>query len=469
MRSIVAMILAGCSLVGVLVNQPNGRKGAERVVTILSTAQFVMEACVYNALNCRETELPINKNYVGELTALWYTRKAKNEMYDNAASMNQTPQMILYENECFPEELVSSMEKLVCQPLEREFNKAWSTNKDYTFEDTSYAIEMNRFGAEDIKLSVEEIRDFYPQLLKKCDGMDLENCNIYDVYQAIGGDYCEGIFCYKDGSGEDMFVLVMDSGGSFGIREIYQARLREDGSFEIFNDFQTKNAGYGRVIRYGDSYYYVFVEYNYNLKIYDRIRLHRLGEAPREECLVIKYVPESYLWRNIFDVYEGNELEEYIKSIQDEIVSERYLDIGMDRDIAVYNGDEDNDEEEMCAIDFTNTGVLIYMDKSSFIPSNDSFAWSLRCDFYVYDESGENLSELEKAKVDVTVQEPRLVQMWFKQIGDKVYSFFLYHVEDYNYILQTALIEGVDIKLIRSDVLVPQRHFVISEDIWQYG
>lgn len=72
-------------------------------------------------------------------------------------------------------------------------------------------------------------------------------------------------------------------------------------------------------------------------------------------------------------------------------------------------------------------------------------------------------------RVDVSVQTPRLVQMWFKRIGDKVYSFFLYHVEDYNYVLQTTLIEGVDIKLVRSDVLVPQRHFVISEDIWWYG
>ena len=379
------------------------------------------------------------------------------------------PQMVRYESEWFPEELVSSMEKLLCQPLEREFNKAWSTNKDYTFEDTSYAIEMERFGAEDMKLSVEKIRELYPQLLKKCNGMDFENCSIYDVYQEIGGDFCEGIFCYKDDADEDMFVLVMDSGGSFGIREIYQARLREDGSFEIINDFQTKNDGYGRVIRYGDNYYYVFAECNYNLKIYDRIKLHRLGEAPRDECLVIKYVPKFFLWRNIFDVYEGNELEEYMRSIQGDIVSERYLDNGMERDIDVYNGDENNDEEDMCAIDFTNTDVSIYMDKSSFIPSNDSFAWSLRCDFYVYDESGENLSELEKMRVDVSVQTPRLVQMWFERIGDKVYSFFLYHVEDYNYVLQTTLIEGVDIKLVRSDVLVPQRHFVISEDIWWYG
>ena len=44
------------------------------------------------------------------------------------------PQMVRYESEWFPEELVSSMEKLLCQPLEREFNKAWSTNKDYTYE-----------------------------------------------------------------------------------------------------------------------------------------------------------------------------------------------------------------------------------------------------------------------------------------------------------------------------------------------
>ena len=431
----------------------------------------VLAGCVLTvAIGMKPAQEPVmNKNYVKELTSMWYTTWVKDEMYEYTAKVNQTPQTVPYEKEQFPEELVISMENLICQPLDREFDKAWYSSEDYEFEDTSYAREMDRLGAKDTALTVEKIQESYPQLLDKCKGIDLENDSIYDVYRAIYGDYCEGIFCYQDDAGKDRFLLVCDSGGSYGLREVYQARLQADGSFETFNYFQTRNAGYGRVIDYGDSYYYAYLEYNYNLKIHDRIRLHRLGDAPREECLVVEYVPESYLWRNTFDRYEGNELEAYIKSIQDDIVSDQYLDSGMDLDMDVYDGDEKCGEDELCVIDFTNTGVPVYMDKHSFVPSSHGLNWSLTCKFYIGNGDIEEMTELEKAEIDGAVQTPRLVQMWFKQIGDKVYSFFLYHVEDYNYVLQTALIVGRDISLIRSDVLVPQRHFVISEDVFWYG
>ncbi len=435
MKNIVVKVLAGCVLAAFLGEQP---------------AQ----------------EPVMNKNYAKELASMWDTVQVKDELYEYAAEVNRTPQPVSYESEWFPADLVNSMEHLVCQPLDREFDEAWFHND---LEDTSYAREMDRLGAKDTALTVEKIRASYPQLLDKCKWIDLENDSIYDVYRAIYGERCEGIFCYQDDAGEDRFLLVCDSGGSFGIREIVQARLREDGSFEQINDFQTKNAGYGRVISYGDSYYYAYLEYNYNLKIHDRIRLHRLGEAPKEECLVIKYVPESYIWRNTFDRYEGDELEAYLKSIQDDIVSERYLDSGMDLDMDVYDGDERRGEDELCAIDFTNTGVPVYMDKKSFVPSNDSLCWSITCNFYIDSGKQDERTELEKAEIESAVETPRLVQMWFKQIGDKVYSFFLYHVEDYNYVLQTALIEGREISLIRSDMLVPRRHFVISEDVFWYG
>lgn len=431
----------------------------------------VLAGCVLAAaIGSQPAREPVmNKNYVKELTSMWYSTRLKNEIYEYAASVNQTPQTVPYEKEPFPEELVISMENLVCQPLDREFDRAWYSGEEYEFEDTSYAREMDRLGAKDTALTVEKMRESYPQLLDKCKGIDLESDSIYDVYRAVGGEYCEGIFCYRDDAGEERFLLVYDSGGSFGIRNVCQAELRADGSFEEITYFETKNAGYGNVISCGDSYYYAYLEYNYNLKIHDRVRLHRLGDAPGEECLVIKYVPASYLWNNKFDMYEGGELEAYIKRIQDDVTSERYLDRGMDLDMAVYDGDERRGQEEMGVIDFTNTGVPVYMDKSSFVPSNDSLQWGLRCKFYIGSGDRENLTELEKAEIDVPVQTPRLVQMWFKKIGDKVYSFFMYHVEDYNYVLQTALIEGRDIRLIRSDVLVPRRHFVISDEVWWYG
>lgn len=101
----------------------------------------------------------MNKNYVKELTSMWYTTWVKDEMYEYTAKVNQTPRTVSYEKEQFPEELVISMENLICQPLDREFDKAWYSNEDYEFEDTSYAREMNRLGAKDTALTVEKIRN----------------------------------------------------------------------------------------------------------------------------------------------------------------------------------------------------------------------------------------------------------------------------------------------------------------------
>ena len=44
------------------------------------------------------------------------------------------------------------------------------------------------------------------------------------------------------------------------------------------SEFETSNAGYGTVIQYGDEFYYIFLENNYSMKIYDGVRIYKLGE-----------------------------------------------------------------------------------------------------------------------------------------------------------------------------------------------
>ncbi len=58
---------------------------------------------------------------------------------------------------------------------------------------------------------------------------------------------------------------------------------------------------------------------------------------------------------------------------------------------------------------------------------------------------------------------PVLVQMWFKEMEGKVYTFCLYHVSDYNYMLNVVLLEGNKVNRVRTDILSPQRHFVLTE------
>ena len=53
--------------------------------------------------------------------------------------------------------------------------------------------------------------------------------------------------------------------------------------------------------------------------------------------------------------------------------------------------------------------------------------------------------------------------MWFKKIDGKVFTFRIYHVSDYNYVLNTVLVEGNHVMQVRNDIFSPQRKFVITE------
>ena len=49
-----------------------------------------------------------------------------------------------------------------------------------------------------------------------------------------------------------------------------------------------------------------------------------------------------------------------------------------------------------------------------------------------------------------------LVQIWFKKIANKVFTFRIYHISDYNYMLDVSLIEGNNVIQIRNDIISPQ-------------
>ena len=74
--------------------------------------------------------------------------------------------------------------------------------------------------------------------------------------------------------------------------------------------------------------------------------------------------------------------------------------------------------------------------------------------------------ELENMEIYPSVPDwdkVKLVQMWFKEMEGKVYTFCLYHVSDYNYMLNVVRLEGNEVNRIRTDILSPRRHFVLTE------
>lgn len=112
------------------------------------------------------------------------------------------------------------------------------------------------------------------------------------------------------------------------------------------------------------------------------------------------------------------------------------------------------------------------MRKSEFIPSNYNTKWHLKSSFYIQNPKDNSISELDKLEIGYSVSIPNevaLVQMWFKESGKSVYTCCLYHVSDYNYVLNIVLLEGDEITRIRTDMICPQRSFTLTEgEVYYY-
>ena len=267
---------------------------------------------------------------------------------------------------------------------------------------------------------MDQMKSLFPELEKS----EIEITNKFDAYKLVSGtENCVNMFHFQMASDQDNYVIVESSGGSNGAI-VVELTKRENGEFITISSFETQNEGYGRVIQYGGEFYYVFAEYNYNLKTDDGIRIHRLGENAAEENLLIKYLPYNYIWKNVYMTAEGSCLG--------------------------------------------TIGVSIYMRKSNFIPSNYRTVWQFKRRFFLPDSGNNCVRELERLEIGAEAippasNRPNLVQMWFEEIEGKVYTLCLYHVFDYNYVFCAYVLEGNQIERIRTDILSPQRAFILTE------
>lgn len=354
-----------------------------------------------------------------------------------------------YEGE-FPEELVALMEQMLYENLDRQIH-----TPDYEeMRKEPYFKLLEELGADAYELAPGEIAEYLTNWEPR------EN----DISQ----------FRFETEDGREYFLIVRDSGGSYGLIDIYLEEQTKQGLVSICS-FQTQNCGYGKVIEYEGEFYYVFLQYNYNLKNYDGIRIHHLGENAAYDNLLIRYLPESYVWKDISEDTPDAAVSNYIEEIKSEIASDRYLENGQDDYTHIYFGDETKvddtafAEEESAyygadyySADFMNTGQQIFMYKRDLTPSAYRDVWHIRTNFYLPDEKSGMLMELKDMQIGDD-QELPLVQLWFKEIDQKTYTFCLYHICDYNYMLNVSCFHGTEAEQICCHMLSPKRTFVLTE------
>lgn len=337
--------------------------------------------------------------------------------------------------------------------------------------ESNYFDTIKGMGADDYRIDLEELYQLFPELYERKNEID----NVYQAYEFINSPKnCIEMFHIDEvGSYKDTYVFVYKSGGTDGVYSVLITRKNNDGFISLC-EFETQNSGYGRVIKYEDSFYYIFLQYNYKLKIYDAIRIHKLGTDADTENILIRYLPEKYIWKNIYtdQISPSSHINDYIQSVRDTVDFEQYLENGNTEAAQLFWGDETEDNSfpltdeynQYHKIDFTNTSIPIYIRKSAHVPSNYRTTWHLKSKFYIYDTETNMVIELEK--LELGEQYPlknALVQIWFKKIDGKVFTFILHHISDYNYMLNVMLIEEGVITIVRTDIISPQREFVLTE------
>lgn len=420
----------------------------------------------------QETILNDVKNYYEELnndllnlnSIQLFNYITEDEIYEYAEQVKGMYVMSFDSVNIFPAELIEILGKA----LYNSTNYSSSNFAEEIYMSNYYEI-LRSMGADDYQITIEELCQLFPELNKYKE----EISNIYEAHQYIEKyRNCIDIFGISDVvSGEDYYIVVTESGGSDGANIIYIVKKSNNDLITV-SEFKTQNNGYGSIIRYNDSFYYVFLEYNYNLKIYDGIRIHKIGAQADVENISIKYLPQSYIWKNIYNSQSSYDIDEYIDTLKDTILISQYLESGKSKGINEMVGDEIAADEFPLIeaydiyhkIDFANIGIPIYIRKATYTPSNYGTTWHFRAKFYIYESESNTVKELDKLELGKNVHTTKeLVQMWFKEFDDKIYTFTIHHISDYNYMLNVILIQNNEIKVVRTDIISPKREFILIE------
>ena len=336
---------------------------------------------------------------------------------------------------------------------------------------------LNALGAEEFMLELDDLYLYFPEIAVYMEQIQWED-EAYDLIHDIYGGPAECLRCFcipfADGY---QYAFLYHSGGSNGALSVCLTELI-DNELVWISKFEVQNDGEGRVILYEGEFYYVFLQLNYNLKEYDGIRIHKLGDDSGAENLLIRYLPEQYICKKLYsdlvdmpDEQTGEFLDEYVEKIIKEFMSNGYLDVGTERyGMDVYYGDEEKTEDIVLEpydivykMDIANCNTPVYIWKTEYVPSNIGTSEYLKIRFYLYDMQTDSVVELEQLSEDKGSSGIDLVQMWFKEIDEKVYTFRIYHICDYNYMMNVVLLNKDKVNQLGTYVLLPQRVFVLTE------
>lgn len=345
-----------------------------------------------------------------------------------------------------------------------------------------YQMDINNDGNEEI-FSKEQME--YEQPFMHSFTWYNENLEQITAPVSLWNDeqYCLNDMWFKNINGKTI-TFTLYSKIDENTNYIIDARIHEDSEAMILFDYiielEPINIRTSQSCYMTDISIYKLLQYNDPAldiafpddltEIAKDLRLQVQGSVENNEDgkgAVSDVISETYAWKKIYDNHASYEAEisEYLESIKEELMDTIYHSSGKE----IFTGDETTEfeadkllrlksvrssDDTYYKIDFNNDQQDEYILKHAALMGMDTSVQQ-------FTEKGIIILEYDDTVRDF---EDELIQMWFKKIDGKVFTFRMYRNEESSsYLLNISLIEDTQITQVQTHIIVPENSDTMSE------
>lgn len=302
-----------------------------------------------------------------------------------------------------------------------------------------------------------------------------------------------------DQDGKEELILLNDLGGSGGYADVDLWGKQEDGTAEKLYSIM-EGRGYAALLEFNGNHYFVVRRGNYNTGETDGFLVITAGTNGTLQYYLIgmenrknkKSWIETYRDEGMDETLEqwlADDIERRKREIEEKTVSDGnyqlmdgsaetlYQESGITFPLEAFSVDQYG--KQSCRIvDFDNDGRMECVRKTIWYPSSrssslgliwyfykeyDSYVHETRVEFpcfspyYDSDNYGTNVDPEESF-------EKTMVQLWFEEFDQKVYTFCMYRVgASSDYLLEVSLIEGEKLHPLLQYLLIAEKEYTFRQ------
>lgn len=395
---------------------------------------------------------------------------------------------VVSEDSSFPEGLIVKVEEVMHQVKDPFSSAGWTIDIEMTEKVRSriqgeylFSAMRTEFGLNDFRVTdLEELDRLFPKAAPVY--YNSRDETYHDTYKWIGRYYdmpedISLVYRMELLPGKDNYLFKSYRAGIQRNRIRLTERIGDE--FRTIYEFDMPFDLTAGVTQYEGKFYFITVDEDINVEADCGVTIYSLDYDSPGESMRILYKPEEYAAES-YDT-DSAELKPsiengYMDKVLGDFSSGKYLHEGNWKDGAeIYYGDEERAFEgefegsayELYKMDIANCGYPVYLCKDMYLPQEDGRGVKqLIMTFFYYDTELSCFKELEELSKLVWMDYGHvgyLVQMWFKEMEGKVYTFRVYNLGHYNYLMDIALAEGDKVTSVGTYFLWPRKQFVLEE------